>query len=99
MDPERPDLLAYGRKGTFDHGIGAKAPRLERIDPVEGSFVDVGPGEVGIVSLALADLHYLFDSIEEVQEFATRWLWTYNHERPNMAIGGITPKQKLALAA
>lgn len=43
--------------------------------------------------------HYLFDTIEEVQEFATRWLWTYNHERPNMAIGGITPKQKLALAA
>jgi len=42
---------------------------------------------------------YLFDSIEEVLEFATRWLWTYNHERPNMAIGGITPKQKLALAA
>lgn len=43
--------------------------------------------------------HYLFGSIEEVQEFATRWLRTYNHERPNMAIGGITPKQKLALAA
>lgn len=43
--------------------------------------------------------HYLFDSIEEVQAFATRWLWTYNHERPNMALGGITPKQKLALAA
>jgi putative transposase len=43
--------------------------------------------------------HYLFDSIEEVQDYATRWLWTYNHERPNMALGGITPKQKLALAA
>jgi putative transposase len=43
--------------------------------------------------------HYLFDSIEEVQDSATRWLWTYNHERPNMALGGITPKQKLALAA
>ena len=41
---------------------------------------------------------YLFDSISEVQEFATRWLWTYNNERPNMALGGITPKQKLALA-
>jgi putative transposase len=26
-------------------------------------------------------------------------LWTYNHDRPNMALGGITPKQKLALAA
>ena len=42
---------------------------------------------------------YLFDTIHEVQDFATRWLWTYNHERPNMALGGITPKQKLALAA
>lgn len=42
---------------------------------------------------------YLFDSIDEVQEAATRWLWTYNNERPNMAIGGITPIQKLALAA
>ena len=42
---------------------------------------------------------YLFESIEQVQEFATRWLWTYNNERPNMALGGITPKQKLAMAA
>jgi putative transposase len=23
--------------------------------------------------------HYLFDSIEEVQDYATQWLWTYNH--------------------
>lgn len=42
---------------------------------------------------------HLFDSIEEVQLFATRWLWTYNHERPNMALGGITPQQKLAMVA
>lgn len=34
-----------------------------------------------------------------VQNFATSWLWTYNHDRPNMGLGGITPKQKLALAA
>ena len=43
--------------------------------------------------------HYLFESIQEVQDFATRWLWTYNNERPNMALGGITPMQKLARAA
>ena len=43
--------------------------------------------------------HYLFESIDEIQEFATNWLCTYNHERPNMALGGITPKQKLARAA
>ena len=42
---------------------------------------------------------YLFKSIAEVQVSATRWLWTYNNERPNMALGGITPKQKLALVA
>lgn len=42
---------------------------------------------------------HLFESITQVQDFAERWLWIYNHERPNMGIGGITPKQKLALAA
>lgn len=42
---------------------------------------------------------YLFNTIAEVQDFATRWLWTYNHERPNMGVGGITPKQKSALVA
>ncbi len=41
----------------------------------------------------------LFESIEEVQDAATRWLWTYNNERPNMALGGFTPRQKLAMAA
>jgi len=42
---------------------------------------------------------HLFESIEEVQDHATRWLWTYNNERPNMGIGGITPMQKLRVAA
>ena len=39
---------------------------------------------------------YLFNSIDQVQNYASKWLWHYNHERPNMALGGITPKQKLA---
>ena len=42
---------------------------------------------------------HLFDTIQDAQETATRWLWRYNHERPNMALGGITPKMKLAKAA
>ena len=41
----------------------------------------------------------LFANIDEVQEQATQWLWHYNHERPNMALGGITPRQHLSLAA
>lgn len=42
---------------------------------------------------------HLFETLQDVQDFATRWLWSYNHDRPNMGIGGITPKQKLARAA
>jgi putative transposase len=42
---------------------------------------------------------YIFDSIEEVQQIATEWLWSYNHERPNMGNGGMTPAQKLKMAA
>lgn len=42
---------------------------------------------------------HTIESIEEAQEFATQWLWTYNNERPNMGIDGITPAQKLKAAA
>ncbi len=42
--------------------------------------------------------HY-WQSIDEVQEFATRWMYKYNNQRPNMALGGITPKQRLAMVA
>jgi putative transposase len=41
---------------------------------------------------------YLFESIEEVQDYATRWLWFYNHERPKKANGGLPPKHMLAAA-
>ena len=43
--------------------------------------------------------HHLFETLDEIQDFATRWLWTYNNYRPNMSLSGITPKQKPALAA
>jgi putative transposase len=42
---------------------------------------------------------HTIQSIEEAQEFATQWLWTYNSERPSMSIGGITPAQTLKMAA
>jgi putative transposase len=43
--------------------------------------------------------HYLFESIEDVQNQATSWLWTYNNTRPNMGLGAIMPQQKLAMVA
>ena len=42
---------------------------------------------------------YLFDAIEEVRSFAAKWLWSYNHERPNLALGGFTPYQRPAMTA
>jgi putative transposase len=42
--------------------------------------------------------HYLFDSIEDVQNRATQWLWIYNNERTNMVLNGFTPMMKLAAA-
>jgi putative transposase len=41
----------------------------------------------------------IFQSIAHAQETATQWLWLYNTERPNTAIGGVTPYQKLAMVA
>ncbi len=38
---------------------------------------------------------YLFETIDEMNDFATRWLWEYNNIRPNMGIGGVTPAMKL----
>jgi transposase InsO family protein len=38
---------------------------------------------------------HIFHSIQEVQDRVTQWLWTYNNDRPNLGIGGITPAMKL----
>lgn len=37
---------------------------------------------------------HLFEDIE-----CAKWLWSYNNERPNMGISGITPRQELRWAA
>ena len=42
---------------------------------------------------------YRFDAISEVQDYATRWIWNYNQKRSNTTLGGVTPKQRLAMAA
>jgi hypothetical protein len=34
----------------------------------------------------------------EVQNFAKKWLCFYTHERPDLAMGDINPKQRSAVA-
>jgi putative transposase len=42
---------------------------------------------------------YYWEDLDEVRLFATQWMYDYNHHRPNMALGGFTPKQRLVMAA
>jgi putative transposase len=60
------------------------------------------PQQNGYIERYNRTVHYdwlnqhLFENLEDVQDYATVWLWADTHERPNMAIGDITPKQRLA---
>ena len=36
-----------------------------------------------------SDLH-IFETIDEVQQISTEWLWSYSNERSNMGNGGMT---------
>ena len=42
---------------------------------------------------------YYWSELAEVQDFATKWIWSYNHDRPNMALAGFTPRQRLDTVA
>jgi putative transposase len=42
---------------------------------------------------------YHWEDLDHVQRFATDWMWICNHDRPNLAQGRFTPKQRLAMAA
>ena len=39
------------------------------------------------------------ETVDEAQDFSTRWQRTCNNDRLNMGIGGITPAIKLKMAA
>ncbi len=41
----------------------------------------------------------IFETIQEAEEQAKSWLWTYNNDRPNMAIDEVIPAMKLKQAA
>lgn len=43
------------------------------------------------------DLHE-FENVEHAQLMATQWVWTYNNQRPNSAIGGVPPTTYLNAA-
>ena len=89
-----PEYIS-GELKTWADRRGIKIEYIQPGKPQQNAYVERFNRTVRYEWLA----QYHFDSIDEAQDFATRWMWSYNHERPNMALGGITPKQRLAMAA
>ena len=102
-NPHKTDATRAPSRAAFARG------RIHRSNFVRGISVLMGGGIIAqlIPLLVLLVLRRLYTPesfavvalmMSEVQEYATRRAWTYNNERPNVAWGGITPKQRLAMA-
>jgi putative transposase len=89
-----PEYIS-GELKTWADRRGIKIEYIQPGKPQQNAYVERFNRTVRYEWLA----QYHFDSIDEAQDFTTRWMWSCNHERPNMALGGITPKQQLAMAA
>ena len=80
--------------------LGVPLPQRTVRNDISGRGSNIAPasqhykGTVGYDSPALR----LLVTQDEI-EYLARWPWNFRHGQPSMECGGITPKQKLALAA
>ncbi|WP_275719116.1 IS3 family transposase [Ralstonia solanacearum] len=89
-----PEYLS-GLITTWAQANGIKLEYIQPGKPQQNAYVERFNRTVRYEWLS----QYHWGDLEHVQRFATDWMWTYNHDRPNMALGGFTPKQRLAMAA
>ena len=89
-----PEYIS-GKLATWAENQGIKLSLNQPGKPQQNAYIERYNRTVRYDWLA----QYLFDSTDAVQQYATCWLWHYNHERPNMGLGGITPQLKLAMVA
>ena len=83
------------------HPVGISPTVIRGPNPEQSELKNadsLGSRSVETVRYEWLGLH-IFETIGEVQKIATEWLWSYNNERPNMGNGGMTPAQKLRMAA
>jgi putative transposase len=82
-----------------NHGVGSQAQiHIQHIQPgkpQQNAYVEHFNRNAPYEWLSQ---HYR-QNINEVQEFLSECMYTCNHQRPNMELGGITPKQRLAMVA
>lgn len=106
--PGRPSAWQREERGRFWQAIALGRSLLEWAEKHSITILYIQPGQPQqndyIERYNRTVRHewldqYIIEAIEEAQDFVTDWLRTYNNERPNMGIGGITPAQKLKMAA
>ena len=84
----------YARfNGAFGEG---KASEVACMAHIRRKFVDVFAAEgSAIAGEVIKWIAEPYGVEKQVQDHATQWLWTYNNDRLNIEIGGITPAMKL----
>ncbi len=88
-----PEFISHQMKAWAEqHQI--KLEFIQPGNPQQNSYVERYNRTVRYSWLSLN----LFESIGEVQNYATSWLWFYNNEPPHTANGGLPPKHMLAVA-
>ena len=80
--------------GTWANKHGIQLEFIQPGNPQQNAYVERYNRTVRYGWLS----QYLFGSIREVQDYATKWLWFYNNERPNKANGGWPPNHMLKAA-
>ena len=80
------------------------APRTNRVDNgpeyISGALMEWAENKgSALAHRQPGKPHHIFETIDEVQQIATEWLWSHNNECPSMGNGGTTPVQKLRMAA
>lgn len=87
------DAIMAGVTSAATTGKGWKASAAINMG---GAAVGSGiKGEDPTNSVIGAGLGSVFSSLNELQEYATKRQWFYNHERPNMALNCFTPMQHI----
>lgn len=89
-----PEYVSASVQGWAEEN-GIKIQFIQPGKPQQNAFVERFNRTVRYEWLS----QYDWNDLEEVRTFATQWMYQYNHERPHMALGGMTPIQRLAMAA
>ncbi|BBI65477.1 hypothetical protein HSBAA_PA_0800 (plasmid) [Vreelandella sulfidaeris] len=71
-----PEYIS-GKLSAWAEGQGIQLMFIQPGKPQQNAYIERYNRTVRYDWLA----QYLFESTEEVQDYATRWLWHYNHER------------------